>query len=439
MLTKQKVVIAGGGFAGINLALKLSNKTGFHVTLVDKNNYNFFPPLLYQVATGFLEVSSISYPFRKLFQKKKNISFRLGELREVVPEKNKILLSNGELFYDYLVIATGADVNYFGSENIRNNALPMKTIDDALDIRNYILQMLEEATIADNAAEKEKLSTIVIAGGGPTGVEIAGMLAEMRRHWMKKDYPEMTMENIDIYLISGSAELLSPMSVSSQKDTFKALIKMGVKIKLNAHVKDFANDLVMLDDGAIIKTKSLIWAAGVIPKVIAGMPAGSYGRGNRLLVDAFNKVKSSDNIFAIGDASLQTTDAKFATGLPQLAQVAIQQGKNLAHNLLAHSKNKPWKPFAYFDKGTMAIIGINKAVLDIPKPKLHLKGFIAFIAWLFIHLVYLVNYRNRMKTFFTWIMAYLTRDQSLRMIIRPSVKVISKKKVTATAALVALN
>jgi len=191
MLTKQKVVIAGGGFAGINLALKLSNKTGFHVTLVDKNNYNFFPPLLYQVATGFLEVSSISYPFRKLFQKKKNISFRLGELREVVPEKNKILLSNGELFYDYLVIATGADVNYFGSENIRKNALPMKTIDDAVDIRNYILQMLEEATIADNAAEKEKLSTIVIAGGGPTGVEIAGMLAEMRKHWMKKDYPEM--------------------------------------------------------------------------------------------------------------------------------------------------------------------------------------------------------------------------------------------------------
>jgi NADH dehydrogenase len=416
----KELIIVGGGFAGINLALKLEGNSFYHITFVDKNNYNFFPPLIYQVATAFLEPSSISYPFRKLFRNKRNISFRLGELRKVSLQENKIILNNGVLPFDYLVFATGAETNYFGMENVKKNAIPMKTLNDAIEMRNMILQRMESATITTDPVEKKKLSTIVIAGGGPTGVEVSGMFAEMRKNIILKDYPELRGTGSQICLVDGGPALLAPMSVQSQKDTYKELSEMGVTIKLNVHVNDFVNDIVYLSNGETIETKTVIWAAGVTAKVFEGIPAQCYGRGKRLIVDEFNKVKDIPNIYAIGDTCFQISDKNFPNGHPQVAQVAIQQGKRLAENFLAMAKNKPLEPFMYNDKGSLAIIGRNKAVADLAKPKLHFRGFIAWFMWLFIHLLFLITYRNRLKTFYNWMIAYFSKDQSLRMIIRPS-------------------
>lgn len=416
---KKQVVIIGGGFGGINLARNLTNEQNFHVTLVDRNNYNFFPPLLYQVATGFLEVSNISYPFRKLFHHKNNLRFRLGELQTIVPEENKVMLSTGELPYDYLVLATGTESNYFGMENIRKAALPMKTVEDAIQMRNFLLQKTEEATITTDLAERKKLGTIVIAGGGPTGVEIAGMLAEMRTNILTKDYPELTGNNVTIYLVDGAPTLLAPMSKEAQIYTHDTLVKMGVKVLLNKQVKDYVDDTVIFADGETIQTKILLWTAGVTASLFDGLAKESYGRGRRLLVDEYNKVQGTLNIYAIGDTCLQTTDKNFPQGHPQLAQPAIQQGKNLARNFKAMLYNNNLTPFSYHDKGSMAIVGRSKAVADIPKPKMHIKGFIAWMMWLFVHLFSLINYRNRIKTMYNWTVAYFTKDQSLRMIIRP--------------------
>jgi NADH dehydrogenase len=417
----KHVVVVGGGFAGINLAQQLYNNPNFSVTVVDQNNYNFFPPLLYQVATGFLETSNISFPFRKLFQGKSNTSFRLGELQQIVPEEKKIILSTGDLGYDYLVLATGTETNFFGLENVKKHALPMKTVNDAIEMRNYLLQTAEKATVISDPGERRKFGSIVIAGGGPTGVEISGMLAEMKEYVFAKDYPELNISQIKIFLVDASPTLLSPMSKKSQNYTYDTLIKSGVTVKLDVSVKDYVDDTVILSDGEKIETKILIWAAGVTSRVFEGMPKESYGRGRRLLVDEYNKVKGVDAIYAIGDTCFQTTDKNFPEGHPQLAQVAIQQGKLLAKNLVAQGKQKPMKPFAYYDKGSMAIIRRNKAVADLPKG-LFFRGFIAWAMWLFIHLLSLINYRNRLKTLYNWTAAYFTRDQSLRMIIRPSRK-----------------
>lgn len=432
---KKDIVIIGGGFAGINLAQSLAKKEGFHVTVVDRNNYNFFPPLLYQVATGFLEVSNISYPFRKLFQSYSNVNFRLGELQKIVPESNKVILNTGEVSYDYLVIATGTESNYFGIENIKKNGIPMKTLNDATNMRNFLLLKMEEATIETDEVKKKKLTTIVIAGGGPTGVEIAGMLSEMRKNIFTKDYPELAGYKGAIYLVDGGSKVLAPMSEVAQKYTYDTLVKMGVQVELNKQVKDYADDTVTFADGETIQTKILIWAAGVTATVFEGIPATSYGRGKRLLVDAYNKVTGAQNIYAIGDTSFQTTDPNFPGGHPQLAQVAIQQGKNLAKNFLRMVKNEVPVPFKYHDRGSMAIIGTTKAVADLPKPVLHFTGFIAWFMWLFIHLISLINYRNQIRTFFNWIAAFITKDQSLRMIIRPASKPNDDSK--STAALVA--
>ncbi|HEX6845433.1 MAG TPA: NAD(P)/FAD-dependent oxidoreductase [Chitinophagaceae bacterium] len=416
---KKEIVIIGGGFAGINLARRLTNTKGIHVTLVDKNNYNFFSPLLYQVATGFLDVSNICYPFRKLFHYKRNISFRLGELEKIVPNENKVILSTTELSYDYLVLATGTETNYFGIENIRKSARAMKTVDDAIEMRNYLLLRTEEATIATDPVEKKKLSTIVIAGGGPTGVEVAGMLAEMRRNILEKDYPELAEEKLKIYLVDGAPALLAPMSKIAQQYTYDTLVQMGVNVKLNKQVRDYIDDKVIFDDGEAIETKLLLWTAGVTCKRFEGIPKECYGKGNRLLVDEYNKVLAMKDIYAIGDTCLQFNDENFPHGHPQLAQVAIQQGRNLSKNFKAVLKGLPLKAFTYQDKGSMAIIGRRKAVADIPNPKMHIKGLIAWVMWLFVHLFSLIKFRNRIKTVYNWTIAYFTKDQSLRLIIRP--------------------
>ncbi len=416
---KTGVAVIGGGFAGLNLVKHLSEDENFRITLVDVNNYHLFPPLLYQVATGFLDVSNIAYPFRKLFHGNKNIRFRLGKLQKVMPEDNKVLLSTGELSYDYLVLATGTETNYFGMENIRDAALPMKTVDDAIEIRNYMLQKMEEAAIAPDKTIKNKLATVVIVGGGPTGVEIAGMLAEMRKSILHRDYPELTGLQPRICLVDGSSALLSAMSRQSQKYAHDMLSEMGVEVRLNTQVKDYINDKVILADGNTIETKILFWTAGVTSRMFPGIPRESYGRGNRLLTDEYNKVIGARNIYAIGDACLLTSDRNFPQGHPQLAQVALQQGKNLAANLAVVLRNHPLSAFEYDDKGSLAIIGRSKAVADIPKPPVHLQGFIAWVTWLFVHLFSLITYRNRFMTLANWAVAYFTRDQSLRMIIRP--------------------
>ena len=415
----MQIVIIGGGFAGINLAKELANESNIEVTLVDKNNYNFFPPLIYQVATAFLEPSSISYPFRKFFAGKKNLQFRLGELLKVIPSENKIILNNGVLNYDYLVFATGAETSYFGMENVKKNAIPMKTLNDAIEMRNTLLKNLEKAAICKDIRERRKFLTIVVVGGGPTGVEVSGMFAEMRKNILLKEYPELDTSASNIYLIDGGDALLSPMSVASQKDTLEALTQLGVVVKLNTRVVDYKEDTVFLGNGETIVTKNLIWAAGVSARVFEGIPAESYGRGKRMTTDAFNKVNATQNIYAIGDTCIQLTDAEFPTGHPQVAQVAIQQGENLAKNFKLLRDHKVLIPFKYSDKGSMAIIGKNIAVVDLPKNKLHFKGFLAWIIWLFVHLLSLITYRNRINTFYHWMIAYFSKDQSLRMIIRP--------------------
>ncbi|WP_442590576.1 NAD(P)/FAD-dependent oxidoreductase [Pedobacter sp. AW31-3R] len=421
-INKKKIVIVGGGFAGVNLANQLASHNAFEVVLVDKNNYNFFPPLLYQVATGYLETSNISYPFRKLFRGKENITFRMGELQEVMPEEKKLLLSTGQINYDYLVFATGCITNYFGIRSVQQNAIPMKTVADALSMRNTLLERLERASRETDPAKRKKLLTVVVAGGGPTGVEISGMFAEMKKNIIAKDYPELKGSKGEIYLVDGLKSVLAPMTEKSQKYTHEMLTKMGVKIKLNSMVKDFTNDTVYFADGDSIEAKSLIWAAGVTAIAFNGLPEEVYGRGKRMIVDEFNKVIGQEDIYAIGDTCLQTTDKDFPQGHPQVAQVAIQQGQNLGKNLINDLKSQSWKPFHYHDKGSMAIIGRNKAVAELPKPKVFFSGFLAWVMWIFIHLLSLINYRNRLKTLYNWTSAYFTQDQALRFIVRPASK-----------------
>ena len=418
----KHIVIIGGGFAGFNFIKTLANNKNYTITLVDKNNYNQFTPLVYQVATGFLEPSNISYPFRKFLRKRSNIHFHLGELIKISAEEHKVYLNNAILEYDFLVLAFGSISNFFGNDVLKRNAIAMKTLADALSMRNALLQSLEEACNTDDETLRKKLLTIVVAGGGPTGVEVSGMLGEMRKDIIQKDYPELRNAMGNIYIVDGSKALLSQMSISSQHDTAKRLEKLGVKIILNTFINSFENDEVKLSNGETIQTKNMIWAAGVTGNLIEGIPAEAYSRSKRLIVDEYNRVKALDDVYAIGDNCLLTADNKFPNGHPQLAQPAIQQGRHLAKNFKAIAKGKCAQPFAYYDKGVMAIIGKNSAVADLTKPKMHVSGFLALLIWLFIHIVSLIAFDNKLKTLFNWVIAYFTKDQSLRMVIKTNDK-----------------
>ena len=421
MENKKHIVIVGGGFAGLELVKVLNRSGKYKITLVDMNNYNFFPPLLYQLAAGFMEPSSISYPFRRLFRKYKNARFRMATLREVVPSENKLILSNGELHYDVLVMATGAESNFFGNKDVEEKAMPMKTVGDALMLRNLVYTRLERATRTEDKELRRKLLSFAIAGAGPTGVELSGIFAEMKQNIMRKDYPELTYDDLgDIYLIDGQNTVLAPMSKKAQAYTEKILLKKGVKLKLGVQVTDFLNDEVYLSDGTILDARNLIWAAGISAKTFKGIDDKQYlGRGRRIKTDAYNKMEGFENIYAIGDSSIMTADPHFPQGHPQLAQVALQQANNLGKNFNKDFVNPT--PFSYVDKGSMAIIGRNQAVADLPK-HIFLKGFVAWAIWAFIHIMSLVNFRNKLKALYNWIGYYISKDQSYRMVLRPTEK-----------------
>ncbi|RFZ85146.1 NAD(P)/FAD-dependent oxidoreductase [Mucilaginibacter terrenus] len=414
---QKKLLIVGGGFAGMNLAREVMKSEAYQITLIDKNNYNYFPPLLYQVATSFLDPSSISYPFRKLFRNEE-VRFRMGELIRIDPVQQIAYLNDAELPYDELVFATGARTNYFGNENVKKYALPMKTIDDALLMRNSLLKTLEQASTCTDPEERRKLLTIVVAGGGPTGVEVSGMLAEMKKNIILKDYPEIKNSGGEIYIVDGGSSLLAPMSEKTHEETKDVLIKLGVRVKLNTRVTNFEHGIVTLTTGEMIEAKTLIWAAGITANSFDGIAPEMRGAGQRMITDEHNKVNGLNHVYAIGDSAIMTTDPAYPRGHPQLAQVAIQQGRNLARNFIAMANNKTLKPFIYFDKGDMAIVGRHNAVVDMFKHKVHLKGFAALFIWLFIHLISLVTYTNKLRTLYNWTIAYISRDQSLRMIFR---------------------
>ncbi len=417
-LNLGRIVIVGGGFAGLNLAKKLAANEDFEVVLVDKNNYHFFPPLLYQVSTAFIEASNISYPFRRMFQSNPRFSFYMGGLLSIDLSSNVIHTDNGSLAYDYLVLAMGTETNYFGMENVRRKALPMKSIDDALELRNHVLLRLEEAARTEQAAEREKLGNIVIAGGGPTGVEIAGMLAEMGGNIVKKDYPTAARKGLGkIYLVDALDKLLAPMSKKSQQEASSVLVRLGVKVLLNSAVKDYVDDQVIFSSGERIPSATLIWTSGVIAREAPGLPAEVIGKGRRILVDEYNRVSGLEKVFAIGDVCLQRADPNFPQGHPQLAQVAIQHGTLLAQNFRSIAKGRSLTAFAYKDKGTMAIIAKFKAVVDLPNG--FFKGFLAWLVWLFIHIIPIAGFRNKLKLAFNWFWSFATNDPTLRLIIRP--------------------
>jgi NADH dehydrogenase len=413
----KKIVVVGGGFAGINFIKQLSGDEKFMITLVDTNNYNFFPPLLYQVATAFIEPSNISYPYRRMFQQKNNLRFHLGSLSKINPESHTIETDTGTLNYDYLVLAVGTEANYFGLERVKQQALPMKTISDALNLRNHILLSMECAVRSKNILDKVKYLTIVVAGGGPSGVEIAGMLAELGHNVAAKEYPEIPDLQAYIHLVDSSPTLLGPMSKLAQKEALAVLSKLGVKIKLNVSVKDYVDGQVILGDGTTITTDTLIWTTGVTGRALPGLPPEVIGRGRRVMVDEFNAVINVPDVYAIGDISFQTSDKNYPNGHPQLAQVAIQQGQLLAKNMNRMSNNEPLKPFVYHDKGTMAIISKYKAVADLPK--FSFKGFFAWLIWLFIHIIPIAGFRNKVKLAFSWLWSFFTNNPTLRLIIRP--------------------
>ncbi|MGZ3777794.1 MAG: NAD(P)/FAD-dependent oxidoreductase [Mucilaginibacter sp.] len=411
---RPRVVIIGGGFGGINLAKKLKNKP-VDVLMLDKHNYHTFQPLLYQVAMGSIEADSIGFPIRRIFTNQKNFSFNLAEVKTINPEKNTVTADIGEIEYDYLVIATGANTNYFGNKEIEHFTMPMKNIGEALNIRSFMLQNLEKAVIEKDYNEREALLTFVVVGGGPTGVELSGALAELRNHVLCKDYPTLCEEDMKVYLIEGKPVVLGAMSPTASEAAKKTLTKMGVVISNSVHVKSYDGCKLIVDDGTVIETRNVFWAAGVMGEVPEGMAAGCIIRGNRIETDDISRVIGYTNIFAIGDVAAMITP-ETPNGIPGMAQGAIQTGRHLAKNLMHMIDGQPTVPFKYFDKGSLATIGQNQAVADIWK--LHFHGFIAWLLWMFVHLMSLVGFSNKLSVFTSWAIKYFTKNTDDRLIVR---------------------
>lgn len=421
--TEQKrVVIVGAGFGGLVLARKLSQNSDLQIVLIDKNNYHQFQPLFYQVAMAGLEPSSIAFPLRKIFQSKKNVNIRVTQVLKINPDVNVIETGLGAIEYDYLVLATGADTNFFGMKNIIENAMPMKSVSEALAIRNRMLQNFEDALSAETLEERLGLMNIVIVGGGPTGVEIAGTLAEMKRHILPKDYPELNFDSMQIYLYESSSEVLEVMSDEASVKAKQYLTDLGVNLRLGVRIADFDGKYAFTNTGDRLRTNNLIWAAGVKANGLEGIPTTAYGRGGRVIVNRFNQVEGFKNVFALGDLALMTEE-KYPNGHPQLAQPAMQQGELLAKNFARLLNGQEMKPFTYKDLGSMATVGRNLAVVDLPFWKF--QGFFAWMTWMFVHLISIVGVKNRLLIFINWLWNYVTYDQSLRLIIKP--KIIKEK------------
>ena len=411
----QRVVIVGAGFGGLALARNLSKNADIQVVLIDKNNYHQFQPLFYQVAMAGLEPSSIAFPLRKVFQSKKNVHIRVTEVTRINTAQNNIETPFGTIEYDFLVLALGATTNFFGMQNIMDYALPMKSISEAIALRNKLLQNFEDAVTAENEDIKCGLLNVVVVGGGPTGVEVSGMLAEMKKHILPKDYPEIDFNAMQIYLFESSAEVLEAMSDESSVKGKQYLEKLGVNLRLGERVIDFDGQNVFTNNGDKIRTNNVIWAAGVKGNSIEGLPAEIFTRGNRMKVNRYNQVEGFENVFAIGDIA-NMIEEKYPNGHPQVAQTAIQQGTLLAKNLLRILKKQPLLPFTYKDLGSMATVGRNLAVVDLPFIKF--QGFFAWLTWMFVHLIAIVGVKNRLMIFLNWLWNYFTYDQSLRLIIR---------------------
>lgn len=413
---QPRIVIIGGGYGGITLG-KALKKAPFQVVMLDKNNYHCFQPLLYQVATGGLEPDSIAFPLRKLFAKQKNFYFRMAEVERIDTALKRVYTPLGHVNYDYLVIASGGKTNFFGNKELETQTQGMKSVPEALNLRSLILQNFEQANHESDPAMRQALLNFVVVGGGPTGVETAGALAELKRHILPKDYPEMKVEDMNIHLIEGGSRLLAGMSEKASENSLEALEKLGVKLSFNTFVKGYDGHSVTTSDEELsMNAETVIWSAGITGNIIPGLKPDAVEKG-RIRVDANNRVLGYNDIYAVGDVALMKSEAAYPNGHPQVAPAAIQQADHLAKNFKKMAKGEFPEPFEYFDKGSMATIGRNKAVVDWKK--LHLKGIIAWLGWMFVHLLYLIGFRNKLVVFANWVWSYITYDKGTRLIIRP--------------------
>jgi NADH:ubiquinone reductase (H+-translocating) len=410
---RQRVVILGAGFAGLTMARSLDD-TAYDVFLIDRHNYHQFQPLMYQVATARLEPSSISFPLRKVFQHKKNMTIRIADIEHVDTDKKIVYTSVGEIAYDRLVIAMGCTTNYFGNDRIRSHSFPMKSVPNAMALRNRILQTFED-TIEAGPAERQALLNFVIVGGGPTGVELAGAMAEMKKNILPKDYPEVDFSRFTIFLLEGSPNTLNSMSDASKAKSRKYLEELGVIVRTGTVVEDYDGTTVRLKNGDTILARNVIWAAGVIANLLDGIPATSMVRGNRLKTNRFGEVEGLDGVYALGDVAYMPTP-KYPNGHPQLANVAIAQASAIARNFKRELKGKSRVEFEYHNKGSMATVGKRKAVVDLPG--FSFQGVFAWLTWMFVHLMLLLNVKNRLIVFLNWMMSYFANDSTLRLMLK---------------------
>ncbi len=413
-----QVVIVGGGFGGLQVAKALADKP-VDILMLDKHNYHTFQPLLYQVATGSLESGSIAFSLRKNFDNQKNLRFRIAEMTAIDPDKNTIDTTIGEIKYDYLVIATGSTTNFFGNKDIEHNAMPMKSIPEALNLRYMMLQNLEEAVLQKTKEDREPYLHFVLVGAGPTGVELAGALAELRNHILTKDYPELNKDDMKVYLADFMPRVLGNMSEQASASAKQFLEKMGVEVLLNAKVNSYDGTTIHFEGGKSIRSKNVIWSAGVTGVVPEGISKDLIVRGNRIKTDNICRVAGYSNVFAIGDVAAMITE-ETPKGHPGVAQVAIQMGKNVGKNIMHIIRGEANEPFKYFDKGSLATVGRNKAVADLGKVKF--QGFFAWVVWMFVHLMSLVGFRNKAIVLISWIGSYISYNGGSRLIIRRFVK-----------------
>lgn len=413
----MKLIILGGGFGGLRLARKLSNQKGFDVTLIDRFNYHQFQPLFYQVATAGLDASNISFPLRKVFQNSKNVRFRMAEVEAIDTTTKQVITSEGNYAYDVLVIAMGATTNFFNNANLEKHAFPMKSTVEALQLRHKLIHNFEDALHAANQEELQRLMNVVVVGGGPTGVELSGAIAEMKKYVLPKDYPELDFSKMNIYLLEGTGKTLGGMSEDSSKQSAAYLQRLGVTVLTETLMSDYDGKTVYLKSGEQIPSSLVIWAAGIKGNIPEGIDSFLIARGNRIKVDACNRVEGLSNVFAIGDIAYM--EEGVYKGHPQVAPVAIQQADLLVTNLqiLLRGSGK-LKSFVYKDKGAMATVGRNLAVVDVPKPKLHFGGFFAWLVWMGLHLMLILGVKNRFFVFVNWLYNYVTYDQNLRLIFK---------------------